>query len=73
MSRSGVLFHGPQLFEEGASVALRFQLPVEIYGQPAALVACHGRIVRAVAAQEGEPMVLAATITRFRLVRRRED
>lgn len=74
ISRSGVLFRSQELIGESTSVALRFALPVEIYGQPGALVTCHGSVVRAVpAADEGDLPVVAATIMRFRIVRRREQ
>jgi hypothetical protein len=72
MSRTGILFRGEALLEDGDRVALRFELPLEIYGQPAALVACHGAIVRSVQGEgKATTLYLAASITHFRIVRRR--
>lgn len=71
MSRSGVLFRALDLLQQGDAVAMRFEIPVEIYGQPSALVACHGAIVRTEPGQDSELPCLAATISRFRIVRRR--
>jgi hypothetical protein len=71
MSRTGILFRADALLEDGDRVALRFELPLEIYGQPAALVACHGAIVRCVQGEGTGTSYLAATISHFRIVRRR--
>ena len=45
ISRSGVLFRTPEMMEESTPLEMHFALPLEVSGQPGALVACRGRIV----------------------------
>ena len=74
ISRSGVLFRADQLFERETPLEMRFTLPVEINGQPAAVVACRGYVVRTVppSVLDAVPS-LAATISRYRIVRTKES
>jgi hypothetical protein len=72
ISRSGVLFRTPDMLEENTPVDMQFALPYEISGQPGALVACRGQIVRTVPADSPDALpALAATIARYRFVRRK--
>jgi PilZ domain-containing protein len=72
ISRSGVLFRTTDMLEENTPVDMQFTLPVEVSGQPGALVACRGQIVRTVPADSPDALpALAATIARYRFVRRK--
>jgi len=73
ISRSGILFQGDILLEAKTPVELSFPLPVEIGGEPGALVFCEGQIVRTVlpATTDARP-ALAAKILDFLFVRSRE-
>jgi hypothetical protein len=72
ISRSGVLFRTPEMLEESTLLEMHFALPLEVSGQPGALVACRGRIVRTVPADSPDALpAMAATISRYRFVRRK--
>jgi hypothetical protein len=73
ISRSGVLFQADRVLEVNTPVELSFPLPVEVGGEPGALVFCEGRIVRTVlpATTDARP-ALAAKILDFLFVRSRE-
>ena len=73
ISRSGVLFQADSALEVKTSVELSFPLPVEIGGEPGALVFCEGQIVRTVLppTTDARP-ALAAKILDFLFVRSRE-
>lgn len=73
ISRSGVLFQADAVLEVKTPVELSFPLPVEIGGEPGALVFCEGLIVRTVlpATADARP-ALAAKILDFLFVRSRE-
>ena len=73
ISRSGILFQADIVLEAKTPVELSFPLPVEIGGEPGALVFCEGQIVRTVmpATTDARP-ALAAKIVDFLFVRSRE-
>ncbi|PYQ16199.1 MAG: hypothetical protein DMF80_06260 [Acidobacteria bacterium] len=72
ISRSGVLFRTTEMLEESTPVEMHFALPLEVSGQPGALVACRGQIVRTVPPESSDALpALAATIARYRFVRRK--
>jgi hypothetical protein len=72
ISRSGVLFRTTDMLEENTLVDMQFALPLEVSGQPGALVACRGQIVRTVPPVSPDALpALAATISRYRFVRRK--
>ncbi|PYQ04008.1 MAG: hypothetical protein DMF83_19495 [Acidobacteria bacterium] len=72
ISRSGVLFRTTETLEESTPLEMHFALPLEVPGQPGALVACRGRIVRTVPADSPDALpAMAATISRYRFVRRK--
>ena len=72
ISRSGVLFRTTDMLEENTPVDMHFALPFEVSGQPGALVACRGQIVRTVPSDSPNALpALAATISRYRFVRRK--
>lgn len=73
ISRSGILFQADNVLEAKTQVELSFPLPVEIGGEPGALVFCEGQIVRTVlpATTDARP-ALAARIVDFLFVRSRE-
>jgi len=64
ISRSGVLFRGQRLLEEGTLVDMSFVLPVEVVGGTRAEVSCRGHIVR-IQPDAGPRAVLAATISSY--------
>jgi hypothetical protein len=72
ISRSGVLFRtGEDLAAEDA-IEMHFALPLQIAGRPGAVVACRGHVVRTVPADSPDALPgFAATISRYRFVRRR--
>jgi hypothetical protein len=71
ISRSGVLFRAERQLGVGTPVDMAFVLPVEILGEAAAEVSCHGRIVRLEIAADALP-ALAATILNYRFLRAKE-
>jgi hypothetical protein len=72
ISRSGVLFRTTELLEESTPIEMHFALSLEVSGQPGALVACRGRIVRTVPPDSPDALpAVAATISRYRFVRRK--
>lgn len=72
MSRSGVLFRTSEELESGAAIDMHFVLPLKVAGYPEAVVACRGYVVRTVPAQPPDALPgFAATISRYRFVRRR--
>ena len=69
ISRSGVLFKAQNLLEPGTRVEIILALPVEIGGEPAARVACQGRIIRMLPPESPQAApFLAAEILDFRFV-----
>jgi PilZ domain-containing protein len=69
ISRTGVLFRGEQVFGLDTQVEMRFVLPVEVPGEAAAEVVCHGAIVRTVSSTARETLPgLAASIFDYRIV-----
>lgn len=70
ISESGVLFRTDQGVPSIREIEMRFSLPTGVAGEAAAQVACRGVITRA-AAQLGEPMAVAARITKFHFGRLR--
>jgi hypothetical protein len=72
ISRSGVLFRTADVLEENTPIDMQFALPFEVSGQPGAVVACRGQIVRTVPPDSQDALpALAATIARYRFVRRK--
>jgi hypothetical protein len=72
ISRSGVLFRTDEPLADRTPIEMHFALPLQLSGRPGALVACRGLVVRAVpAGSAGALPGVAATITRYRFVRRR--
>src|SRR5207245_7897561 len=63
VSRTGVLFESNQPTNVGASIELVLEFPF-----PLATVACSGRVIRTVVNEAG-PWVIAATISRYSLLR----
>jgi hypothetical protein len=73
ISRTGVLFRGERVFGLNTHVEMRFVLPVEVPGEAAAEVVCHGAIVRTVPSTARETLpTLAAAIFDYRFVRGQE-
>ena len=72
ISRSGVLFHTDEDLASSEPIEMHFALPLQVSGQPGAVVACRGLVVRAVPpdSPDAQP-AFAATIVRYRFVRRR--
>ena len=73
ISRSGVLFHGSAALDANTPIEFRFALPVEIGGEPGALVLSQGCVVRTIlpAATDASP-AMAAKFSKYRLVRESE-
>jgi hypothetical protein len=72
ISRSGVLFRTHEALEQSTPIEMHFALPLQVSGQPGALVACRGFVVRAEPAGDPDrPPAFAATISRYRFMRRR--
>jgi hypothetical protein len=72
ISRSGVLFRSRELLNEQTPIDMHFELPLQVSGRPGAVVACRGFVVRAVDPESPDaPCAMAATISRYRFVRRR--
>lgn len=72
ISRSGVLFRTHEMLDHDTPIDMHFALPLRVSGQPGALVACRGHIVRTVSADSPDALpALAATISRYRFVRRK--
>lgn len=70
ISRSGVLFAASEPLEQDTAIEMRFSLPLDIWGQPAARVACSGHIVRTLPTPDINGVaLLVATIARYRIVR----
>ena len=70
ISRTGVLFRTPRLVERQMAIEMRFSLPEELSGRPAALVVCRGYVVRVVPAPTSHALPgAAATIARYRILR----
>lgn len=73
ISRSGVLFRTRQTLEQSTPIDMHFALPLRVSGQPGAVVACRGHVVRTVSADSPDALpALAATISRYRFVRRKD-
>lgn len=71
ISRTGVLFRTEQLVDQQTPIEMRFSLPAEVSGEPAALVACRGLVVRVVPAATPDALpAVAATISKYRIIRR---
>ena len=72
ISRSGVLFRTRERLEESTAIEMHFALPLQVSGRPGAVVACRGQVVRIEPADSPDAMPgVAATISRYRFVRRR--
>ena len=72
ISRSGVLFRTREELETSGPIEMHFALPLQVSGQPGAVVACRGLVVRTVPADSPDALPgFAATIARYRFVRRR--
>ena len=72
ISRSGVLFRTSDLLEHRTPIDMHFALPLDVLGQPGAVVACRGEVVRTVPADSPDALpAMAATISRYRFVRRK--
>jgi hypothetical protein len=72
ISRSGVLFRTAEDLESETPIEMHFALPLQVSGRPGALVACRGLVVRTVPADSPDALPgFAATISRYRFVRRR--
>lgn len=72
ISRSGVLFRSRDLLDEQTPIDMHFELPLQVSGRPGAVVACRGFVVRAVDPESPDALsAMAATISRYRFVRRR--
>jgi hypothetical protein len=72
ISRSGVLFRTSEVLEERTPVEMYFAFPLEVQGRPGARVTCRGQIVRTVPPDSEDALpALAATISRYRFVRRK--
>jgi len=70
ISRSGVLFRTSKTLEAGTRIEMRFDLPAEVGGEPAAHVVCAGEVTRVVpASTPGEPPLLAASIADYHFLR----
>ena len=73
MSRSGVLFRADRVLKPRTAVQMSFTLPVSVKGDGPGEVLCRGSVVRTVAATGTNHSCVAATIQRYRLVRRHEE
>jgi hypothetical protein len=75
ISRSGVLFRTEDTPATRTAIEMLLTLPPEISGsREQATVICRGRIVRTVAAHDGEPQsAVAATIAGYRLAHWQEN
>jgi PilZ domain-containing protein len=72
ISRSGVLFRTREALDSETPLEMHFALPLQVSGRPGAVVACRGLVVRAVPADSPDALPgFAATISRYRFVRRR--
>ena len=72
ISRSGVLFRSPETLADHELIEMHFELPLRLERWPGAVVACRGLVVRAVPADTPDALPgFAATIARYRFVRRR--
>lgn len=72
ISRSGVLFRTREALESETPLEMHFALPLQVSGRPGAVVACRGLVVRTVPADSPDALPgFAATISRYRFVRRR--
>ena len=72
ISRSGVLFRTLEELDSREPIEMHFALPMQVSGQPGAVVACRGLVVRTVPADSPDALPgFAATISRYRFVRRR--
>ena len=72
ISRSGVLFRTGERLAADEPIEMHFALPLQIAGRPGAVVACRGHVVRTVPADTPDALPgFAATISRYRFVRRR--
>ena len=72
MSRSGVLFRADRVLKPRAAILMSLTLPLSAKGSGRAEVLCRGSVVRTVAAAGTNPPSVAATIQRYRLVRRHQ-
>jgi hypothetical protein len=72
ISRSGVLFRTSETLDQSTPIEMHFALPLKVGGQPGAVVACRGLVVRVVPPGTPDAMPgFAATISRYRFVRQR--
>jgi hypothetical protein len=72
ISRSGVLFRAPDVVEESTPLDMHFALPLQVSGDAAPVVVCRGVVVRAVHPESPDVLpAVAATISRYRFVRRK--
>jgi hypothetical protein len=73
ISRSGVLFRTSEALDSAAPIEMHFALPLQASGHAGAVVACRGLIVRVVPPSSPDALPgFAATISRYRFVRRRD-
>ena len=73
ISVSGVLFRAAQALQSPTAIEMTVALPAVLPGAAAAEIRCRGLIVRNATATDSDPStVLAASITGFRVVRRRQ-
>ena len=74
ISRSGVLLRVQEVMERETEIEMSFSLPLQFFGRPLARVLCRGSVVRTVPATDAvTASALAATITRYRFLRPREQ
>ena len=72
ISRSGVLFRSPEKLAHDELIEMHFELPLRLERWPGAVVACRGHVVRMVPSETPDALPgLAATISRYRFVRRK--
>jgi hypothetical protein len=72
MSRSGILFYADRVLKPRTAIQMSLTLPISIKGDGPGEVLCRGSVVRTVAAAGTKRPCVAATIHRYRLVRRHE-
>ncbi len=74
VSRSGILFHAPQLLDVHTPVEIRFEWPSDMVGGVSTQVICAAEIVRVVEAPSSDgPPLLAAKILDYHFVRSAES
>jgi PilZ domain len=71
ISRSGILFRAPKVVDVNTPVELKFDLPVEVGGEPGAEVVSLGRIVRTILPPSSDAYPTAAVkFLNYRMARR---